>query len=93
MGAKLILVGRNRELGQSWCARFSAPEIADAELMLADLSNRRQRFAKLAADFLATNRPLHVLMNNAGRVQHETPRPPKTASSRFSQSIISPTSC
>ena len=47
------------------CAKFSAPEIPEVELMVADLESQAQ-IRKLAADFLATKKPLHVLMNNAG---------------------------
>jgi NAD(P)-dependent dehydrogenase (short-subunit alcohol dehydrogenase family) len=66
MGARLVLVARDR--GR---AERTVEEIADAsknrdlEVMLADLSSRDQ-VRRLAADFLATGKALHVLLNNAG---------------------------
>jgi NAD(P)-dependent dehydrogenase (short-subunit alcohol dehydrogenase family) len=65
MGAKLVLVGRNPKLGHELMAEIQRAGNPDAELMLADLSSQAE-IRKLAADFLATKRPLHVLMNNAG---------------------------
>jgi NAD(P)-dependent dehydrogenase (short-subunit alcohol dehydrogenase family) len=65
MGAQLILVGRNPKLGQELVREIERAGNPAAELMLADLSSQAE-IRKLAADFLATNRPLHVLMNNAG---------------------------
>jgi NAD(P)-dependent dehydrogenase (short-subunit alcohol dehydrogenase family) len=65
MRAKLILVGRNPKLGQELVREIERAGNSDAELMLADLSSQAE-IRKLAADFLATKRPLHVLMNNAG---------------------------
>jgi NAD(P)-dependent dehydrogenase (short-subunit alcohol dehydrogenase family) len=65
MGAKLILVGRNPKLGQELVREIQGAGNPDSELMFADLESQAQ-IRKLAADFLATKRPLHVLMNNAG---------------------------
>jgi NAD(P)-dependent dehydrogenase (short-subunit alcohol dehydrogenase family) len=66
MGATLVLVAR--DAGR---AERAVKEIADAsgnrdlEVMLADLSSQDQ-VRRLARDFLATGKPLHVLLNNAG---------------------------
>ena len=65
MGAKLILVGRNPKLGQELVHEIQRVGNPDAELMLADFSSQAE-IRKLAEDFLATKKPLHVLMNNAG---------------------------
>jgi NAD(P)-dependent dehydrogenase (short-subunit alcohol dehydrogenase family) len=67
-GADLVLVARDRARGElvvEQLMRASGnPEI---ELLCADLGDLEQVRA-LARDFLATRRPLHVLLNNAGAV-------------------------
>jgi NAD(P)-dependent dehydrogenase (short-subunit alcohol dehydrogenase family) len=67
-GADLLLVARDRARGElvvEELMRTSGnPEI---ELLCADLGDLEQVRA-LALDFLATRRPLHVLLNNAGAV-------------------------
>jgi len=65
MGAKLILVCRNRERGEELVREIRGNGNSEVELMLADLESQAQ-IRKLAADFLATKKPLHVLINNAG---------------------------
>lgn len=68
LGAELVIVGRSRERGER--ARAEIVERAgnrNVELLLADLSSQKQ-IRRLAADFLASDRPLHVLFNNAGVV-------------------------
>jgi NAD(P)-dependent dehydrogenase (short-subunit alcohol dehydrogenase family) len=65
MGAKLILVCRNRERGQELVREIQRAGNPDVELMVADLESQAQ-IRQLAADFLATGKPLNVLMNNAG---------------------------
>ncbi len=65
MGAKLILVCRNRERGDELVREIQRAGNPEVELMVADLESQAQ-VRKLAADFLATGKPLHVLMNNAG---------------------------
>ena len=64
MGAKLVLVCRNRERGEE-LVREIRSDGGNAELMIADLESQDQ-IRKLASDFLATGSPLHVLINNAG---------------------------
>ncbi len=66
LGAGLVLVGRNRERGEravEEIRRESGND--DISLLLADLSSQAE-IRQLAKDFLATGRPLHVLLNNAG---------------------------
>ena len=65
MGGKLILVCRNRERGEELVREIQRAGNPEVELMVADLESQAQ-IRKLAADFLATKKPLHVLMNNAG---------------------------
>jgi NAD(P)-dependent dehydrogenase (short-subunit alcohol dehydrogenase family) len=65
MGAKLILVCRNRERGEELLGEIKRGGNADTVLMIADLGSQEQ-IRKVAADFLATRSPLHVLINNAG---------------------------
>ena len=67
-GAELVLLGRNQEK----CAEVQR-EIAslcggkEPEILLCDLSSRRE-IDETARQFLASGRPLHVLVNNAGLV-------------------------
>jgi NAD(P)-dependent dehydrogenase (short-subunit alcohol dehydrogenase family) len=65
-GAQVVLVGRSRERGEQTLSeirgRTNNPNVS---LLLADLSSQQQIRA-LADEFLATGRPLHVLLNNAG---------------------------
>ncbi|MGI9627976.1 MAG: SDR family NAD(P)-dependent oxidoreductase, partial [Longimicrobiales bacterium] len=73
LGAGLVLVGRNRERGErvvEEIRRESGND--DISLLLADLSSQAE-IRQLAKDFLATGRPLHVLLNNAGviNMRHE----------------------
>jgi len=65
MGARLVLVCRNRERGGELVRELQRNGNRDAELMFADLESQDQ-IRKLAGDFRATGKPLHVLLNNAG---------------------------
>jgi NAD(P)-dependent dehydrogenase (short-subunit alcohol dehydrogenase family) len=65
-GAHLVLVCRNRDKGEAVRAEMSAQTGNDRiDLMLADLSSQEQIRA-FAAEFLARDLPLHLLLNNAG---------------------------
>jgi NAD(P)-dependent dehydrogenase (short-subunit alcohol dehydrogenase family) len=66
LGANLVLVCRNRGRGEE-VVRGIRQETGneEVELMIADLSSQ-QSIRGLAEAFLATQRPLHVLINNAG---------------------------
>ncbi len=67
-GASVVLVGRSRERGEQTLEEVRrASGRDDATLLLADLSSQAE-IRSLAAAFLATGRPLHVLLNNAGVV-------------------------
>ncbi|HVN28533.1 MAG TPA: SDR family oxidoreductase [Candidatus Binataceae bacterium] len=65
LGAKLILVGRSRELGEKLVNEIRRAGNPDAVLLLADFESQAQ-IRKLAGALLSTGKPLHVLMNNAG---------------------------
>ncbi len=70
MGAKVVMVSRNPgkvEAARSEIIRDSGAKQEDVTVMTADLSSL-DSVRKLAADFLATGRPLHVLVNNAGLI-------------------------
>jgi NAD(P)-dependent dehydrogenase (short-subunit alcohol dehydrogenase family) len=68
LGATLVLVCRDRARGAETAAEICAKTGNQAvELMLADLASQ-QSIRTCARDFLATGRPLHVLVNNAGVV-------------------------
>jgi NAD(P)-dependent dehydrogenase (short-subunit alcohol dehydrogenase family) len=68
MGATLVLVCRDRDRGEATVAEIQQQTGNRAvTLMLADLSSQ-QSIRQLAHDFLATDQPLHVLINNAGVV-------------------------
>jgi NAD(P)-dependent dehydrogenase (short-subunit alcohol dehydrogenase family) len=65
MGASLILVCRNRERGEELVREIAGGGNSEVELMIADLESQSE-IRRLAAEFLAAGKPLHVLMNNAG---------------------------
>lgn len=66
MGPDLVLVCRNRERGERAVEEIREQTGNDRlTLLIADLSSQAQIRA-LAKDFLASDRPLHVLLNNAG---------------------------
>jgi retinol dehydrogenase-12 len=68
MGATLVLICRDRGRGEETVAEIAATTgNRDVLLLLADLSAQAE-VRRVAADFLATDRPLHVLINNAGVV-------------------------
>jgi NAD(P)-dependent dehydrogenase (short-subunit alcohol dehydrogenase family) len=65
-GATLVLVCRDRRRGEHTVAEIGKTTgHRDVTLMLADLSSQAD-VRRVAAEFLASERPLHVLINNAG---------------------------
>ena len=66
MGAKLFLLcrdaGRAEELRGEIADKTGSRDVA---ILLADLSSQRE-IRRVAAEFLATGAPLHILLNNAG---------------------------
>jgi NAD(P)-dependent dehydrogenase (short-subunit alcohol dehydrogenase family) len=68
LGADVVLVGRSRERGERAVEEIRRATGSDRlTLMLADLASQAE-VRRLAREFLATDRPLHVLLNNAGIV-------------------------
>lgn len=66
-GAELVLLCRDRAKGEETAAAARAAGAAKVDLLIADLS-RQSEVRRAAAEFLASGRPLHVLINNAGVV-------------------------
>jgi NAD(P)-dependent dehydrogenase (short-subunit alcohol dehydrogenase family) len=68
MGASLVLLCRDRDLGETAMAEISLRTgNDDIDLLVADLGSQRQ-VREAAVAFLDAGRPLHVLMNNAGAI-------------------------
>ena len=68
MGASLVLLCRDRDLGETAMAEISLRSgNDDIDLLLADLGSLRQ-VREAAGAFLESGRPLHVLVNNAGAI-------------------------
>jgi NAD(P)-dependent dehydrogenase (short-subunit alcohol dehydrogenase family) len=68
LGADVVLLGRNPEK----CRRVQAEIAAEnggksPEILLCDLASR-EAIDRAASEYLASGRPLHVLVNNAGLV-------------------------
>jgi NAD(P)-dependent dehydrogenase (short-subunit alcohol dehydrogenase family) len=72
-GAELVLLGRNAEKCRKVQAELAAEVEAaggtgkSPEVLLCDLASRAE-VDRAASEFLASGRPLHVLVNNAGLV-------------------------
>lgn len=68
LGAQLVLICRDRERGEATVAAIRH-ETGNKEisLLLADLA-AQQSIRRMADEFLASGRPLHLLINNAGLV-------------------------
>jgi NAD(P)-dependent dehydrogenase (short-subunit alcohol dehydrogenase family) len=71
LGADLVLVCRDRGRGEAALTEIrKAAGNERSELLLADLSSQAQ-IRQLAKDYLASGRPLHVLLNNAGVIMQQ----------------------
>ena len=66
-GAQVILLGRNPERCADVQREIAESTGAKPDVLLCDLSSRAE-IDRAAAEFLASGRPLHVLVNNAGLV-------------------------
>ena len=69
-GAELVLLGRNAEKCAAVQSEISRTAGKTPEVLLCDLQNRAD-VDRAADEFLASGRPLHVLVNNAGLVNLE----------------------
>ncbi len=68
LGASLVLVCRDRARGEAALGAIrEGTGNTDLSLLLADLSSQTE-IRRAAQEFLASGRPLHVLLNNAGVV-------------------------
>jgi NAD(P)-dependent dehydrogenase (short-subunit alcohol dehydrogenase family) len=67
LGASLVLLCRDRARGEAASAEIRRGTGADVSLLVADLSSQAE-IRRAAREFLASGRPLHVLLNNAGVV-------------------------
>ncbi|MFV1999852.1 MAG: SDR family NAD(P)-dependent oxidoreductase, partial [Acidimicrobiia bacterium] len=65
MGADIVMVCRDRGRGEQALQDITSQGDGNVELLLADLSSQEQ-ITRVAAQFLSEERPLHVLVNNAG---------------------------
>jgi len=66
LGANLVLACRDRERGEALAHEIEQDAGGGrCEVMIVDLSSQ-QSIRDLAREFLAVDRPLHVLVNNAG---------------------------
>src|SRR5215207_9946146 len=66
LGARVVVVGRDRSKGEAAAAEIKATTGSEAvELMVADLSSRAE-IHRLAREFEASHDRLDVLVNNAG---------------------------
>jgi retinol dehydrogenase 12 len=66
MGAELFLIYRNKDRGEETLAEIrKTTGNENVHLIHADLGSQKQ-IRQAANEFLATGRPLHVLINNAG---------------------------
>lgn len=66
-GADVVILGRNRERCASVQREIATAAGKAPEVLLCDLASRGE-VDRAAAEFLASGRPLHVLVNNAGLV-------------------------
>jgi NAD(P)-dependent dehydrogenase (short-subunit alcohol dehydrogenase family) len=91
LGAKLILVCRDRDRGTAAAAEIGrkAPGAAGISLLVADLSSQAAVRA-LAAQVLATTPQLHVLINNAGAIQSERTLSPDGIEMQFAVNHLAP---
>ncbi len=66
-GADIVLLGRSPEKSRRVQEAIANESGKRPEVLLCDLSSRAE-IDRVASDYLASGRPLHVLINNAGQV-------------------------
>ena len=67
MGAEIVFVARNKEKAEKLKEALKASTGKDATSIIADLSSQEE-VKRAAGEFLSLNKPLHILLNNAGIV-------------------------
>ena len=70
MGAEIIFIARNEEKGNKLKEELLKDSGREATMIIADLSSQDQ-VKKAAEKFLALNKPLDILLNNAGIMNQE----------------------
>ncbi|MBW2275617.1 MAG: SDR family NAD(P)-dependent oxidoreductase [Deltaproteobacteria bacterium] len=70
-GAELVLVGRNADKGRAVVEAIREETGCEkVEMLVGDLASQEE-VRRIAGEFLSTERPLHVLFNNAGVVMQK----------------------
>ena len=67
VGADVVLLGRSRQKCETTRKQIAEATGREPDVLLCDLS-QREEVDRAAEDFLASGRPLHLLVNNAGLV-------------------------
>lgn len=76
-GATVVIVGRNRALTEATAEEIRcATGNYQVDYLVADLSSRAET-RRIAEEFLASERPLHILVNNAGALFHRFEESPE----------------
>jgi NAD(P)-dependent dehydrogenase (short-subunit alcohol dehydrogenase family) len=88
-GARLVLLGRDADRCEAVRADVAAAGDADASVLIADLAVQAE-VRRAAAEFLASGRPLHVLLNNAGVVQMRRGETPDGVETTFAVNHLAP---
>ena len=70
MGAEIIFIARNEEKGNRLKQELQNDSGREATMIIADLSSQDE-VKKAANEFLALNKPLDILLNNAGIMNRE----------------------
>ncbi len=70
MGAEIIFIARNEEKGNRLKQELQNDSGREATMIIADLSSQAE-VKKAANEFLALNKPLDILLNNAGIMNRE----------------------
>ena len=70
MGAEIIFIARNEEKGNRLKQELQNDSGRTATMIIADLSSQAE-VKKAANEFLALNKPLDILLNNAGIMNRE----------------------
>ncbi|MFC1671317.1 SDR family oxidoreductase [Spirochaetota bacterium] len=70
MGAHIIILGRNRKKCVSVQTEIAKTTNTNPEVLICDLSSKKE-IGHAAEEFLSRQKPLHILINNAGIVNKE----------------------
>ena len=70
MGAEIVFIARNEEKGNKLKAELFAASGREATMILANLSSQVE-VKRAAEEFLSLEKPLDILLNNAGIMNRE----------------------